>query len=265
MLGHVTRYLYDEADRLIFTLDALGGVVETSYDGDGRAVATRAYATRISLDGFDFIVSTEDVASQLVTDAGDRITRNAYDKDGRLRFVVDGVSALTEYRYDNVGNAVRTIRHSWTVSPASTYTLDDLQAQVDAHAAEPGRITRAVYDAAGRMTFAIDATGNVTAFSYDSAGRVIKQVAFAVVYETGNDPLNDVMQDWASTNAHADDRISRAIYDRKGRLAYSVDAEGFVTEYRYNKRDSVVKEIRYPAPYTVGAGAGATSAWAGST
>ena len=254
-LGHVTRYVYDNAGRRDLRGRRARRGRRDRYDGDGRVLATRAYANAVSPDGWGLEIAAGDVTAQLATDAGDRITRNAYDKDGRLRFVVDGILGLTEYRYDNVGNAVRTIRYDWTVSPASTYTVDDLQAQVDAHAADPMRITRAVYDFAGQLTFEIDATGNVTAFSYDSAGRVIKQVAFAVVYETGNDPLNDVMQDWASTNAHADDRVTRAIYDRKGRLAYSVDAEGFVTEYRYNKRDSVVKEIRYPAPYTVGDGA----------
>jgi YD repeat-containing protein len=254
-LNRITRFVYDNAGRRIFAVDALGGVVETSYDGDGRVLSTRAYANAISLDGLGLEIAAGDVTIQLDPDSGDRIARSAYDKDGRLRFVVDGISALTEYRYNDVGNAIRTIRYGWTVSPASTYTIDELQAEVDAHEADPRRITRAVYDRAGRMTFAIDGAGNVTAFSYDSAGRMIKQVAFVVAYNLGDDPLDDVMQGWAAAEAHADDRVSRAVYDRKGRLAYSVDAEGFVTEYRYNKRDGVVKEIRYADPYAVSDGA----------
>ena len=254
-LGQISRFVYDHGGRQIFSVDALGGVIATSYDGDGRVLSTRAYANAISLYGLGYEIAAGDVTVQLNTDAGDRITRHAYDKDGRLRFVVDGVSALTEYRYDDVGNAIRTIRHGWTVSPASTYTIDDLQAEVDAHEADPKRITRAVYDRAGRMTFAIDAAGNVTAFSHDSAGRVIKQVAFVVAYTLGDDPIDDVMQGWAAAEAHADDRISRAVYDRKGRTVYSIDAENFVTEYRYNKRDSLVKQIRYADPYTVAEGA----------
>jgi len=250
-MGQVTRYVYDQADRRIFAVDALGGVVETSYDEADRAVATRAYASAIPVYGFSLEIAAADVTEQLIADSGDRITRNAYDKDGRLRFMVDGTLGLTEYRYDDAGNRLRTIGYGWTVSPASTWTMDDLQAEVDAHAADPQRVSRAVYDAAGRMTFAIDAAGNVAAFSYDSAGRVIKQVAFVTAYPGSEDPLDDVMRDWATTNAHADDRVGRAVYDRKGRMVYSIDAEGFVTEYRFDKRDNVVKEVRYADPYTV--------------
>jgi YD repeat-containing protein len=254
-LNHVTRYVYDHADRLIFTVDAIGDVIETSYDGDGRVSATRAYADAISPAGFGLQITAANVTERLSADADDRITRNAYDKDGRLRFAVDGVSGLTEYRYDDVGNAIRTIHYGWTVSPASTYTMEDLQAQIDAHAADPMRITRAVHDAAGRVTFAIDATGKVIAFTYDSAGRLIKQIVLATAYQTDDDPLNDVMRDWAATNPHADDRVGRAVYDREGRLAYSIDAEGFVTEYRHNRQGDVILQIRYADPYAVADGA----------
>jgi YD repeat-containing protein len=254
-LGQVSRFVYDHADRRIFAIDALGGVVATGYDGDDRVLSTRAYANAISLNGLGYEIAAADVTVQLIADAGDRITRHAYDKDGRLRFTVDGAAGLTEYRHDDVGNAIRTIRHGWTVSPASTYTMDDLQAEVDAHESDPRRVSRAVYDRAGRMTFAIDPVGNVTAFSYDSAGRITRQVAFVAAYDLGDDPLDDVMQGWAAAEAHADDRVSRAVYDRKGRLVYSIDAENFVTEYRYNKRDSLVKEIRYADPYAVAEGA----------
>ena len=63
------------------------------------------------------------------------------------------------------------------------------------------------------------------------------------------------MQGWASESAHADDRVSRAVYDRKGQLAYSIDAEGFVTEYRYNKAGKTTLQIRYAIPYAIADGA----------
>ena len=254
-LDQVTRYVYDDADRLIFAVDALGGVVETSYDGDGRAIAMRAYADDISVGSFGLQISASDVTGQLGSGSSDdRITRNAYDKDGRLRFTVDGTALLTEYRFDDVGNRVRTIRHSWTVS-ASTYSVEDLQDQVDAHASAPSRVLRAVYDATGRMTFAIDATNRVTAFGYDSMGRVIKQVVYATAYDFVPEPLDPEMQSWAAGAAHADDRTSRSIYDLQGRLAYSVDAENYVSEYRYNRLGKVILQIRYADPYSVDDGA----------
>ena len=249
-LDQVTRYVYDDADRLIFAVDALGGVVGTSYDGDGRVIAMRAYADDISVAGFGLQISASDVTGQLGSGSSDdRITRNAYDKDGRLRFTVDGTALLTEYRFDDVGNTGADHPPQLDSVAASTYTVEDLQAQVDAHASAPARILRAVYDAAGRMTFAIDATGRVTAFGYDSMGRVIKQVVYATAYDSVPEPLDWEMQGWAAAAAHADDRISRSIYDLEGRLAYSVDAENYVTEYRYNRLGEVTLQIRYADPH----------------
>jgi YD repeat-containing protein len=253
-LNNITRYVYDNGGRRIFAVDALGGLVSTTYDDDGRVLAVRVHRGPVPLAGLGLEVAASDILFSYAAD--DRITRNAYDKDGRLRFVVEG-SSLAELRYDDAGKAIRTIRYGWPVSAASTYTIDDLQAQVDAHDAvgDPKRVTRAVYDAAGRLAFAIDAAGSVTAISYDSAGRTIKQVALATAYVEDGDPAEGMLQLWAADNAHADDRASRAIYDRKGRLVYSIDAKGFVTEYRHTRTGEVTAQIRYADSYAIGDGA----------
>ena len=254
-LNNVTRYVYDQGGRRIFEVDALGGLIATTYDNDGRALSVRAHRVPISTAGFGLEIAAGDITWQMTLASDDRITRNAYDKDGRLRFIVQGTS-LSEWRYDDAGNVIRTIRYGWAVT-GSSYALADLQAQVTAHdaAGDPKRIDRSVFDTVGRKTWSIDAAGSVIAFSYDSKGQVIKQVAFATLYTAGGDPGQTAMQSWATTSAHADDRTSRAIYDRQGRLVYSVDAKGFVTEHRYTKAGGVKTQIRYASAYTVADGA----------
>ena len=47
--------------------------------------------------------------------------------------------------------------------------------------------------------------------------------------------------------ALADNRVSRNFYDDAGRLQGSLDAEGYLTELRYNGADQVVESLRYAA------------------
>ena len=59
------------------------------------------------------------------------------------------------------------------------------------------------------------------------------------------------MATWASTYGGSGDRVSRAVYDRKSQLVYSVDAEGYVTQQIFNKLGAVTKQIRLADAYTV--------------
>ena len=73
-----------------------------------------------------------------------------------------------------------------------------------------------------------------------------------MAYTTAGDPLLGAMQAWAASNgANPLNRTTRALYDQKGQLAYSVDGEGYVTEYQYDKLGQVRKQIRYASAYAV--------------
>ena len=112
----VTRYVYDKGGRRIWSVDAAGGVVQTLYDDDGRVSVTKAYANAISLTGLGGAITESDITGRLTaSSANDLVARNAYDKDGRLRFVVDGALAVTEYGYDDAGNVIRTSRYGGAI------------------------------------------------------------------------------------------------------------------------------------------------------
>src|SRR5262249_46065258 len=59
------------------------------------------------------------------------------------------------------------------------------------------------------------------------------------------------MDTWATSNAASGDRVSRMVYDLASHLVYTVDGEGYVTEYRYDAAGRATLTIRYPAQYTV--------------
>ncbi|QNA82920.1 LysM peptidoglycan-binding domain-containing protein [Sphingomonas sp. So64.6b] len=252
--GKITRYVYDKAGRRIATIDALGGVVTNSYDADGRLVATREYLTSVNPASLPLEV-TEAALALPATNAGDRVTRYAYDKDGQLRFEIDGLGHVTEYAYNAQGKVLRTIAYDGTIGADGTgvYAATWIAGQVAGLATAPGtRISRMVYDAVGRLTYSIDAIGQVTVATYDAKGQLTKQVQIAALYTTTGDPLLGAMNSWLTSNANAtNDRTSRSLYDRKGQLAYSVDALGYVTGYKYDKLGNVLSQSRFESAYTV--------------
>ncbi|WP_034159241.1 LysM peptidoglycan-binding domain-containing protein, partial [Sphingomonas sp. ERG5] len=255
--GKITRYVYDKAGRKIATIDALGGVVANSYDADGRLVATREYLTAVSPAGLPLEV-TEAALALPGINAGDRVTRYAYDKDGQLRFEIDGLGHVVEHVYDARGNAIRTVAYDGTIGADGTglYSATWIASQVAGLAAAPGtRVSRAVYDAVGRLTYSIDALGQVTIATYDAKGQLTKQVQVAALYATAGDPTLAAMNSWATSNANAtNDRTTRSLYDRKGQLAYGVDALGYVTRYEYDKLGKLLKQTRYESAQSVNDG-----------
>jgi YD repeat-containing protein len=249
---NITRHVYDKAGREIATIDALGGVVATTYDDAGRVVATRAYANRISgVGALPHEVTETALALPTADTAADHVTRYAYDKDGRLRFTVDGLMHVVENVYDDNGNVIRTIAYDGTIAPAN-YLEATLVTAVAALASVAGnRITRAVYDGANRLVYAIDALGQVTWSGYDAKGQLVTQVAFAALYTTTGDPLASTMDGWGTANANpTNDRTTRAYYDKKGQLAYSIDALGYVTATAYDQLGNVTAQSRFADAYS---------------
>jgi len=316
-----TWRVYDHSDRVIETIDAMGGAVTYAYDGASRLVGTTAYATALTSTQIASLKATPPTSVQLPTAdaAHDRTTRSFYDKDGLLVASLDAVGVLTQFVYDTAGNKVRETVSAAPV-PAQTRasgTLADMQAAVGSSSSDArtdfvydrqgrlryeiaadgaatghpreyvydgtgklirtvdyagsialgsasvadvvaalsaaglsasslNRISRSVYDSAGQLAFSIDGEGATTAYTYDSLGNVNKIRRFAAPFTASGDPTYDAMQTWAATyKSDASDRITRSVYDSAGRLAFTVDAGGFVTGRTYDGAGRVLVETLY--------------------
>jgi YD repeat-containing protein len=253
----VSRSFYDADGRVIATMDAAGGLSETVYDKAGRKIREIAYASPVTSS-----TRTTDDLGALRTSAGtgtaDRRTDYVYDPRGLLRYTIDAAASPTEYVYDLAGRVIRTVDYAGSITAASSYSLSYVQTQLGGALGSnaSNRIARTVYEANGRAAFSIDATGAVTAFTYDNVGNVIKQVGYATVYTTGGDPSLSTMQSWATSHASdTGNRISRIVYDVRGRAAYTVDAEGYVVEHRYDAAGRLARDITYATVYSVSDGA----------
>lgn len=253
--GKITRYFYDPENRLAYTIDATGAVTKTTYTANGLIASTRAYVGVVAsgtLSGWPLEITAESTITGAVsTNGADEVTSYVYDRDNRLRYVIDATLRPVEYIYDGAGNVLRSISYGASIE-AGTFTTSYVSGRITALglAAHAGtRTTRAVFDAANRQIYNVDAEGGVTQFVYDLGGNVVKSIQFLNKYTTAGDPSAADIVAGVATNAA--DRTSRSLFDGAGRAVYAVDAESYVTEFKYDVDGQVTDQIRYAATYTV--------------
>ncbi|HWA90293.1 MAG TPA: tandem-95 repeat protein [Rhizomicrobium sp.] len=251
---NVTRAFYDNEGRLIGSLDGNGYLTQTVYDAAGEAIRSTAFTTQTAA-GLRATGTFAQLLASAGTSAKDIVTRYFYDDRGLLRFTLDANLRATEYQYDNAGNVTAKIDYATPIASTATYTLAYVQGQV---ASNPGnRCTWYVYDTAtGNLDYLIDAVGAVTQYRYDTLGRVVKTTKFVTPNPVSAVPSQAAMDSWAGTHSVAmKDRVTRAIYNPRGDLAYSVDGEGYVTGYKYDADGRPTQKVLFASVYSVADGA----------
>lgn len=234
--NRVTRYAYDGQDRLVLAIDAAGGATFNEYDAEGRLVRTTRYATPVAAATLAALPVEGPISIDLVVKnaAKDIVEARRYDRDGRLRYTVDGTGAVVEYRHDDNGNVTERIAYANRIDIAAWLLTSD--PAVTADAARDQR-SRTLFDALNRPIFEADALGTVTGQVYDNNGNVLTRTVFATPVTVAASP--------SSVVASANDRTTRCVYDKAGRQIYSVDAEGGLTGYAYDKAGRVQARTDY--------------------
>ncbi|OLL30852.1 hypothetical protein BTH42_14850 [Burkholderia sp. SRS-W-2-2016] len=253
--GAITRYVYDEEGRQIWSAGPTGAVVRNVYDAAGRLVSRTAFASNLS--EVPATLSDAYITDRLTLQPSrDQTTRYVYDADDRVRYVVNALNNVTENVYDANGNVIRTIAYATPVTISGPLTADAVGAALTAqspqvHASD--RVTRMIYDAANRLTATIDALGFVTYNLYDASGVLLERTQYQTPYPDADDPEASALQSWLSSPGVAiasGDRTTTWIYDAAARPAYVVDAEGYVTENRYDEAGRLTETIRYADVYS---------------
>ncbi|WP_332819384.1 AHH domain-containing protein [Sphingopyxis sp.] len=258
----VSRSFYDRDGLLIGALDGEGYLTEIVYDKAGQKVEEIAYAAKTSsahwaAGNFDELRSTAAPSS-----GANRRAHYVYDGQGLLRFAIDNAGYVTEYVYESevewgaIGHVRSTIRHAVAIATGD-FTYDNVKAQVGANASHASNRTNwSVYDAAGRLAYAVDADGAVTGFSYDVMGNVITTVAFAAKFAAASLPAEAQMNGWRDANiGAAANRITRNWYTASGDLRFTVDAEGYVRRFDYDAEGRVTREVTWANKIAAGGGA----------
>ena len=276
-----THYAYDSAGRGIFAVDAADNVTETRYDGDGRVIWTLQYANPIgTLTTWNAatIAAAVQTANPVATTV--RGSGNVYDGAGNVIETLDTLSTTPSatYTYNALGlktSYTNRDGQTWTYAYDSSGNMIEQTSPVVAVASYSssgtyaGTTQQAVqtyyqYDGNGSVTSETDAYGTsqarITQYVYDTAGNLIQTIqadpgqinpATGVLVLTGSNPTttvayNALNQAVVSQDANGD--YSYQAYDQDGRLAYSIDADGYVTSYTYNAYGEQTAVTRYADP-----------------
>jgi YD repeat-containing protein len=255
----VTTFTYDPQGRQLRVTDANGVVTEYKYDNLGRRIEETVDAgtapgnlnlkTQYAYDKLGNVTRRIDAKLQH--------TRYIYDANNRLSHELDAESGLTQYAYDKDGRVVSKTRYAQvqggirTSEPVPGLVTNSF----DFIASNPAKdqVTRYVYDAAGRLTHTASPTGAVVGLQYDKAGRVVTRTEFAT-------PISDAALPSAVVASPTNDRVTRTVYDSVGRARYTADAEGGVTEMRYDAAGNLVWRKAYAGAINLSSLTGAATA-----
>lgn len=170
---------YDEVDRPIRQVDAIGRTVEADFDANGNAIERRLLKGGTVLDrsvtaydSADRATASTDNASQqsayehdtrgnlvATTNPDAYITRSGYDGQGRLTAIWDAEGLLNARDYD-IGGRLQSITDSHGITISHTYHGPD----------QGGRLKRSELPAIQGT-----AAGRAVEQDYDAAGNIVKR------------------------------------------------------------------------------------------
>jgi RHS repeat-associated protein len=216
-----TRFLYDEAGRLVRREEPLGRITTYRYDANSNVVE-------------------EVLLDELNSGFEPRVTHHEYDELNRVvatsRLLKAGGSggvATMRYAYDGEGNKVEEID---ALGRVRRTRYDELQRPIEQIGPEwrPGEelVTQRLYDGTGNLVEerrgnerlladgSWESADQVRRFRYDALGRVVERI-------------------------DAEGHASTFVYDRVGNLRVEVDARLERTEHRYDVRDRRIETLQH--------------------
>ncbi|MBI1889492.1 MAG: LysM peptidoglycan-binding domain-containing protein, partial [Burkholderiales bacterium] len=235
----VTRMAYDSAGRLLFSVDALGGVVGREYDAFGNVIKQTAYAVPVSLSGTLTADALRGVLNQ--SDANNHVERRIFDAAGHLTYTADAEGDVTHLEYDARGNLVK--KTAYANKAAIGQSLDNIVAGT------ADQVTSMAYDFANRLVYSVDAEGDVSKLDYDAFGNVVQQIAYALKWSGSSTTLETLR---SGVQSNPNDRVQRNVFDSANRLVYSVDAAGFVAYTQYDGAGRIRSATHYAAAISAG-------------
>jgi YD repeat-containing protein len=166
-IDHTVRTIYDSRGEIRFSIDALGDVTQTQYDGVGNITQTTAYATVGSISGQPTL-ATMTAWATANTSSSDRTYRYWYDNTGREVLSLDPAGYATRTIYNDAARTKQTIRYA--TSPTIAAGATTAQALAALAPSSSDQTTTDAFDAAGRLHMETDSLGHTQIFLYDAVG-----------------------------------------------------------------------------------------------
>lgn len=223
--------------------DALNHITSFTYDPPGfMASLTDPSDAATTFDKADLTMTK--------TDPLGKTTIYEYDKAGRIKNITDRNNKITHYTYTPDG-VIDTITYDYPNGPSVSFTNDELD-RITSMTDSLGTTTYNYtdYDSLNRILAVTDPNGFVVSYKYDAAWR-LKELAYPgnkkVIYDY--DALNrlwTVKLDWLNpvqtTTYH---------YDPAGRLDYTDNFNGTITDYGYDDANRLTSLINKKSDDTI--------------
>ena len=209
----------------------------TEYDDAGRAVEKRNAVGAVVQYSYDGLTTT-------VTDPMGNTSSTIVDMLGQTVKSVDAMSGTVAYRYDVNGNCTevkgpRTVITTEYDEAGNRTKLDD---------PDLGTYTY-TYDAYGNMTSETGEDGTAT-FTYDAAGRPVKEERpdFTYTYEYDTKRKGLLSRKTCSNGNGVE--YSYDVYGRETEVRETIHGSMFVTTRKYSS--NLLSSVTYPTGLTVG-------------
>lgn len=238
--GKMTYYFYDAQGRLHAKVSSTGQAIEYNYDDVGNCISIHQFQNKIDTLSFseklpDWKAIRPQNASQ------DRIKQSVYNQYNQLAYQIDSEGAVLGFEYDAEGRILSKIAFAKPLAHFSLnhpLSFDDVVLDVSIK----DRRFSYFYDAEGRLQGEINAEGSAISYVYDALGHLVETCRHY------NKPKSPFCRDWdlvkPETNQYNDERIC-SLYNSVGLKIADIDAEQYVTEYRYNARGLLIESIAY--------------------
>ena len=280
-------FAYDGLGRQIRATDANGGTTTITFN-DAATKTTITNAVGYS------VVSTYNKAGDLIStvDSGSHVAGGTdtykYDKNGRVRTIIDGTGYkthfiydnlgrktaeinhyghITEFRYDKNGQVIATARYTNGITSANLATLDTNQNNtLTIDNLRPGAHSYDIwewsaYDAKGRVTRTALGDGSVATYTYDHSNNLVATKSYynklsssqRSALRAGTASLSSYLP-----SANSKDTTIRTFYDRSGRVIGVLNGEGHLSRIYYDGAGQKIQETTY-------ANKASSSYWASGT
>lgn len=262
-----TRYQYDALGNQIITrlpetsvysynADA-GNPVDPNNPADNALRTGRA--AEILLDDLQSLVYHDAFGNAAAyLDVNGNLSFKVYDRQNQLRYEIDALGFVTEYRYDAFGNNTSLIRYANSIAanlppvPTTDVEVQALfltEAQVNgwvsavADTAQDRTLTTE-YDALNRatsviqnsvLTGAVNETSGVVTVSSQAPTTINHYNAFGELVKQSTATVGDTLDAYF-------------YYDKMGRKVGSLDAAGFVSVWEYDGEGNVTRQVEYAKP-----------------
>lgn len=230
--GRVQHLAYDSLNRLCYQLDDEHHLTEFKYNQAGEVVSKTRFANRFLFDLNQFNqAEIEKLISRNLQ--SDQTSRYSYDQAGRLLAELNAEGFAVKYQYDLLGNLIAT---QGFAKPVSSVLDENWLSALKSDSYD--RITRSVFDAAGREIYRISAEGRVIGRQYDAVGNIISETSYAArlnLSEYSEESLALALQ-------NIQGRTSAYQYDSNGRLTNKTDAENQQTVYDYDANGNLISK-----------------------